>query len=108
MKITDVKVIRANRGVFAKIYTDEGITGIGESGAWGALDASGQQIEMYGKYLIGKNPLDIEHHWQVMYRCSHFRGAAVMGAISAIDVALYDIAGNRPVPRHRCGNHCLR
>lgn len=102
MKITDVKVIRANRGVFAKIYTDEGITGIGESGAWGALDASGQQIEMYGKYLIGKNPLDIEHHWQVMYRCSHFRGAAVMGAISAIDVALYDIAGkyyNVPVYR---------
>ena len=44
MKITDVKVIRANRGVFAKIYTDEGITGIGESGAWGALDAYGQLL----------------------------------------------------------------
>ncbi|MCQ2558278.1 MAG: mandelate racemase/muconate lactonizing enzyme family protein [Oscillospiraceae bacterium] len=93
MKITAVNVIRANRAVYAQIETDEGITGIGESGAWGALDASGTQIELYGRYLVGKNPLDIEHHWQTLYRCSHFRGAAVMGAISAIDVALYDIAG---------------
>ncbi len=35
----------------------------------------------------------IEHHWEYMYRCFHFRGAAVMGALSAIDIALYDIAG---------------
>ncbi|WP_250160557.1 hypothetical protein [Pectobacterium colocasium] len=35
----------------------------------------------------------MEHHWQYMYRCWHFRGAAIMGAISAIDIALWDIAG---------------
>ena len=28
-----------------------------------------------------------------MYRFSHFRGAAIMGAISALDIALWDIAG---------------
>ena len=35
----------------------------------------------------------IEHHWQYMYRCYHFRGAAIMGALSAIDIALWDIKG---------------
>lgn len=102
MLITAVRAIRANRCVFAEITTDEGICGIGESGAWGMLEASAKAIEMYGEYLIGKNPLDIDHHWQYMYRFGHFRGAAVMGAISAIDVALYDIAGkfyNVPVYR---------
>lgn len=93
LKITDLKVIRANRCVFARIETDEGIYGIGEAGAWGFLEASGTAIETFKSYLIGKNPLDIEHHWQYMQRFSHFRGAVVMAAVSAIDIALYDIAG---------------
>ena len=102
MKITDVKVLRANRCVFCKIFTDEGITGLGESGAWGFLEASAQAINVMAEYLVGRDPLDIEHHWQYLYRFSHFRGAAVMGALSAIDIALYDIAGkffNVPVYR---------
>lgn len=93
MKIVDVQVLRANRSVFCKIYTDEGIEGIGESGAWGFLEASAQAIEVFKEYLLEKDPLDIEHHWQYLYRFSHFRGAAVMGALSAIDIALWDIAG---------------
>ena len=93
MKITDVRVLRANRSVFCKIDTDEGITGLGESGAWGFLEASAGAILVMRDYLVGRNPLDIEHHWQYMYRFSHFRGAAVMGAMSAIDIALWDIAG---------------
>ena len=93
MKITDFKVLRANRAVYCKIYTDEGIVGLGESGAWGFLEASAQAMITMSEYLIGKDPLDIEHHWQYLYRFSHFRGAAVMGAMSAIDIALYDIAG---------------
>lgn len=102
MKITDVVVLRANRSVFCKILTDEGITGLGESGAWGFLEASAQAILTMREYLIGQNPLDIEHHWQYLYRFSHFRGAAVMGAMSAIDIALWDIAGkyyNTPIYR---------
>lgn len=50
-------------------------------------------MESFKTYLVGQDPLQIEHHWQYMYRCFHFRGAAVMGAISAIDIALWDIAG---------------
>lgn len=93
MTITGLEIIRANRSVFCRIYTSEGITGLGESGAWGFLEASAQAIEVFKEYLIGKDPLDIEHHWQYLYRYSHFRGAAVMGAMSAIDIALWDIAG---------------
>jgi galactonate dehydratase len=50
-------------------------------------------MEKFGRYLVGKDPLLIEHHWQNMYRTSHFRGAAIMGALSALDIALWDIAG---------------
>jgi len=93
MKITDIKPVRANRFFFVQIETDEGITGLGEGGAFGALDAVGAHVEYLKEYLIGKDPLDIEHHWQVMFRGRFFRGSVVMAAISAIDIALWDIAG---------------
>ena len=93
MKITDVKVLPVDRYLFVQVYTDAGIVGLGESGAWGYLLASGQVVEDFKEYLIGQDPLRIEHHWQYLYRCTHFRGAAIMGALSAIDIALWDIAG---------------
>ncbi len=108
MKITDIKVLPVNSFLYVKVFTDAGITGVGESGAWGFLNASGEAVESFKTYLIGKDPLDIEHHWQYMYRCFHFRGAAVMGAISAIDIALWDIAGKHyGVPCHQlAGGKC--
>ncbi len=93
MRITDVKVLPIDRYLFVQVHTDEGIVGLGESGAWGYLEASGEVVKSFREYLIGKDPLRIEHHWQVLYRCTHFRGAAIMGALSAIDIALWDIAG---------------
>ena len=102
MKITDVKVIPVNQFLFVIIYTDEGITGIGESGAWGFLKASGIIIDtLFRDYLIGKNPLEIEKHWQFLVHSNYFRGAALMGAVSAVDIALWDIAGKYyDVPIH--------
>ena len=93
MKITEVKPMLANRFLFVKITTDEGIVGVGESGAWAFQDAAKEAINTFALYLVGKDPMTIEHHWQYMYRSFHFRGAAIMGAISAIDIALWDIAG---------------
>ena len=93
MMITDVKVLPIDRYLFVQVHTDEGIVGLGESGAWGYLEASGEVVKSFREYLIGKDPLRIEHHWQVLYRCTHFRGAAIMGALSAVDIALWDIAG---------------
>ncbi len=50
MKITDVKVIKANSFLYVKISTDEGIEGIGESGTWGFLDASAEAILSFKTY----------------------------------------------------------
>jgi galactonate dehydratase len=100
MKITDLAILMVNYFMYVKIFTDEGLTGIGECGAWGFLDAAAEAARMFKTYLIGKDPLQIEHHWQYMYRSFHFRGAAVMGAISAVDIALWDIKGkycNAPI-----------
>ena len=93
LKITRVEPLLLDRYLLVLVHTDAGITGLGESGAWGYLEASEAAVQKYGRYLIGKDPLLIEHHWQYMYRFSHFRGAAIMGALSAIDIALWDIAG---------------
>ena len=93
MKITAVRPIFVDRYLFVQVETDAGITGLGESGAWGYLEPSAAAVEKFRDYLVGQDPLRIEHHWQYLYRWSHFRGAAIMGALSAIDIALWDIAG---------------
>ncbi|MFQ6054249.1 MAG: mandelate racemase/muconate lactonizing enzyme family protein, partial [Candidatus Bathyarchaeia archaeon] len=109
MKIKDIETIFADRFMFVRVHTDTGLTGIGESGAWGHLEASAQAVETFRRYLVGKDPLRIEHHNQYMYRWSHFRGSAVMGAISAIDIALWDIAGKHfNVPCYQLlGGRCI-
>jgi galactonate dehydratase len=93
MKITRVETIPVDRYLYVQVHTDAGITGLGESGTWGYLEASEKVVEKWAHYLVGQDPLRIEHHWQYLYRSSHFRGAAIMGALSAIDIALWDIAG---------------
>jgi galactonate dehydratase len=93
VKITHVQPKLIDRYLLVEVTTDEGIVGIGESGAWGFLDASATAMRKFADYLVGQDPLLIEHHWQYMYRANHFRGAAIMGALSAIDIALWDIAG---------------
>ena len=52
-------------------------------------------IETMEPYLLGKDPHLIEHHYQWLYRSSHFMGSVVQGALSAIDIALWDIKGKR-------------
>jgi galactonate dehydratase len=93
MKITQIEPVFVDRYLFVKVHTDAGIVGVGESGTWGFLEASAQVMETYKRYLIGQDPLLIEHHWNYLYRWNAFRGAAIMGALSAIDIALWDIAG---------------
>lgn len=93
MKITKVEPLLVHSYLLVQVHTDEGITGLGESGAWGHLEASMAAMTKFGVYLIGQDPFRIEHHWNVMYRSNCFRGAAIMGAISAIDMALWDIKG---------------
>ena len=51
-------------------------------------------VEHIKEYLTGKNPLEIEKHWHTIYRDAYWRGGAVlMSALSAVEMALYDILG---------------
>jgi galactonate dehydratase len=93
MKIEKVESLLVDRWHFVRITTDTGLVGIGESGIWGYPEASERIVDVWSGYLVGKDPLRIEHHWQYLYRNAHFMGAAVGGALGAIDIALWDIAG---------------
>lgn len=93
MKITKVTPILVNRFLYVEVETDEGIKGVGESGAWGFLETSYAAVNEISRCLIGQDASRIQFLWNYMYRMFHFRGAAIMGALSAIDIALWDIAG---------------
>ena len=93
MKITDVKLVYAKHYLFCKVYTDEGIVGLGEAGNWGYLSSTADAILKFSEYLIGKDPFRIEDFNQNFYRSVYFRGSVIMSAISAIDIALWDIKG---------------
>ncbi len=93
MKITGLEILPASKYLFIKITTDAGITGTGEAGNWGFLDAVTGALKKMEGYLIGKDPFQIEHHWNYLYRSMYFRGSVIMSAISAIDIALWDIKG---------------
>jgi len=92
MRIERVETIFVDQFLFVEITTDSGLVGVGESGAWSFHDATAGAVGTFAEYLVGEGPLRIEHHWQYMYRWSHFRGSAIMGALSAIDIALWDVA----------------
>lgn len=93
MKVTGVESLLLDRYLIVRVHTDRGIVGLGESGAWGHLEASRAAVEKFADYLVGQDPFRIEHHWNVMYRSAYFHGAAIMGALSAIDIALWDLKG---------------
>ena len=100
MKITKVEVVEPDEKNSANYYwvlihTDEGITGLGETyhGLRGAAKAC---LEAFGEeVLIGKDPSDIERIFQQMFFRSSYHGqqGAEFRAMSAIDVALWDIKG---------------
>ena len=100
MKITDIKPILTDRYLLVRVYTDAGIIGNGESGLWAHHRSVAVLIGELSDYFVGKDPLQIDHHYQTVSRSFHFMGAAINSALSAIDIALWDILGksvNLPV-----------
>ncbi|MBZ9535810.1 galactonate dehydratase [Cytobacillus oceanisediminis] len=95
MKITSLTLFHVQpRWLFLKIETDEGISGWGEPIVEGRARTVETAIKEMESYLIGKDPLKIEHHWQVLYKGSFYRGGAVLtSALSGIEQALWDIKG---------------
>lgn len=101
VRITGVKVFGVSLTpdsdrpyVFVKIETNQGVAGWGEATLEGKAAAVIACVEDYREFLIGHDPMLVEHHWQSMYVHSFYRAGPVMGsAISGIDQALWDIRG---------------
>lgn len=102
MKIKNYELFQVPpRWLFLKIETDEGISGWGEPVIEGKASTVKTAVEEFMAYLIGKDPMTIEDHWNTLYRGSFYRGGPIlMSAIAGIDQALWDIKGkyyNAPI-----------
>lgn len=98
MKITDIKTFPVWVGhrnqMVVKVETDEGIYGWGEAGLSGRELAVDGAVRHYREFLLGRDPMQSGALWQEMYRSQYFEGGRTLtAAISAIDIALYDIKG---------------
>ena len=95
MKITRLTTyIVPPRWLFLKIETDEGLIGWGEPVLEGRAHTVATAVDELSDYLVGEDPLQIEKHWQAMYRGAFYRGGPIlMSAIAGVDQALWDIKG---------------
>ncbi len=98
MKITGIEVHVVNMGhrniPFVTVQTNEGITGVGEAYSCGPDLATVEAVKDFERWLIGRDPRDIEGLWHLMYAGTRFPGGMVVNAaISGIEHALWDIAG---------------
>jgi galactonate dehydratase len=110
LKVTDMKVfgVTIEKGsdrpyVFVKIETDAGVIGWGEATLEGKAGATMATVNDLREFIVGHDPMTVEHHWQSMYIHAFYRAGPILGsAISGIDQALWDIRGKvlgRPVYR---------
>ncbi|MBI4909526.1 MAG: galactonate dehydratase [Acidobacteria bacterium] len=87
--------------VFVKVETNQGVVGWGEATLEGKAAAAMACVMDLKDLIIGSDPMQVEHLYQLMYVGSFYRGGPVLGsAISGIDQALWDIRGkvlNMPV-----------
>ncbi len=74
LRIAEVESILVADTHYVRITTDDGITGLGQSGAWAYNGAVHSIVEQFKAYLVGQDPLRIEHHWQHLYRMAPVPG----------------------------------
>ncbi len=99
LRITDLRTFLVDAGndenyVYVKIYTNQGLTGLGEGTLSGKCLTVATAIGELKRHLVGKDPTEIERHWQDIFRGPRYRGGPVlMSALSAVEIALWDILG---------------
>jgi L-alanine-DL-glutamate epimerase-like enolase superfamily enzyme len=98
LKITGLKTFVVNAGslnwVFCKVYTNGGLVGLGEGSVTSKEATVAAAIMEHERFLVGKDPTDIELLWQGMFRNPRWRGGPILNsAISAVEIALWDIVG---------------
>lgn len=112
-QIASIEPILAGVGqrnqLLVKVETQDGIVGWGESGLSSREAAVAATINHFASFLIGRDSRQIGRLWQETYRSQYFEGGRVLtAAMSAIDIALYDILGKRlevPVYQLLGGKH---
>ena len=97
MKITRIETIWLDdqpNTTWVRIHTDDGLIGLGET-FYVPRAVSAIVHDVFANLLLGRSPFDIENHWQNMFSTVNFFGFAgsETRAISAVDVALWDIVG---------------
>jgi mannonate dehydratase len=105
VKIIDAKVLVSCPGrnfVTLKIFTDEGLFGLGDATLNGReLAVASYLTDHVLPCILGRDPFQTEDLWQYLYRGAYWRrGPVTMTAIAAVDMALWDIKGkalNTPV-----------
>ncbi|MGH9633037.1 MAG: galactonate dehydratase [Bryobacteraceae bacterium] len=95
LKITGLELLLVKpRWVFLKVRTDAGITGLGEPIVESRPQTTIAAVKEIEPYLVGKDPRQVAHHWQAIYRHAFYRGGPILtSALSGIDQALWDIKG---------------
>ncbi|HKA08812.1 MAG TPA: galactonate dehydratase, partial [Gemmataceae bacterium] len=95
LKITRLETFLVQpRWLFLKVHTDAGIVGLGEPVVEGRAETVATAVKEIEPYLVGKDPRQVTHHWQAIYRHAFYRGGPVLtSALSGIDMALWDIKG---------------
>lgn len=94
-RITRLETFKVKpRWLFLKIYTDQGVTGLGEPVVEGRADTVATAVKEIEPYLVGQDPRRVIHHWQAIYRHAFYRGGPVLtSALSGVEQALWDIKG---------------
>ena len=93
MKIEKINSYLARDQFIVEIITDKGISGVGQSACWAYPEAVKAIVDRFKNILVGKDPFMIEEINQLLMRTGPFRGSVLSGAISCIDIALWDIKG---------------
>lgn len=107
MKISDIKVFLVNEGiksiygsgwlpnyVFVKVCTDAGVEGVGEAFRTGKARTTEAAVGEYARWLVGRDPTEILRNWYGYFHGSRYPlGTATLAALSAIEQAMWDIAG---------------
>jgi galactonate dehydratase len=95
LKITRLETFLVKpRWLFLKVHTNAGIVGLGEPILEGRALTCAEAVKEIEPYLVGKDPRQVVHHWQAIYRHAFYRGGPILtSALSGIDQALWDIKG---------------
>lgn len=97
-RIAEVEVLQCGfemtgSQTFVRIKTEDGTSGLGQSGGWGSPAAVAGILREFTPLLVGGDSFRTEHYWNLLHRVRPFRGNYLSSAVSAVDLALWDIKG---------------